>query len=56
MSAGAVAVHDYTNDPQWANRGYPTSNLQSLAATLGVTLPTQPITQMLIHQLELKMI
>ncbi len=35
---------NYTTDPQWANRGYATNNLTTLATVLGVSLPAKNIT------------
>ena len=52
MPAGAVAVHDYTNDPNWSGRGYATSNLQALASALGITLPSATIVAIPAHQLD----
>jgi hypothetical protein len=52
MPAGSIPVYNYTTDPQWANRGYATSNLQALATALGVTLPASTLIQIPAHQLD----
>ncbi|MDE3174546.1 MAG: hypothetical protein KGM15_00350 [Pseudomonadota bacterium] len=43
LPPGVLPDHDYTGEPQWADRGYATSNLQALASHFGVALPAQSI-------------